>query len=229
MSYNIDTTSLVDKVEEKLIELINSKKLSIGDSLPKELELTELFGVSRTVVREALLRLRTIGLIESKKHKGAVLVNPDVINPIKRILNPHVLLPQTLKEIFELRLIIEVGLADSIIARITEEDIQDLEAIIQNEPIHSDETLFEIDHEINFHGRLYEITKNQTVIDFQRMLIPIFEYVHKSKIIISAQPEDGFISHRELLEIIKKRDADALREAMRKHLSIHFKRILTEE
>jgi len=228
MSYNIDTTSLVDKVEEKLIELINNKNLSVGDSLPKELELTELFGVSRTVIREALLRLRTIGLIESKKHKGAVLVNPDVINPIKRILNPNILLPQTLKEIFELRLIIEVGLADSIIARITDDDIQDLEAIIQNEPDNPDQTLFEIGHEIDFHGKLYEITKNQTVIDFQKMLIPIFEYVHKSNIVVSVTPEDGFISHRELLEIIKKRDAHALREAMRNHLSIHFKRILTD-
>ncbi len=225
MSYSIDTTSLVDKVEEKLIELIANNNLSVGDSLPKELELAELFGVSRTVIREALLRLRTMGLIESKKHKGAVLVNPDVINPIRRILKPHILLPQTLKEIFELRLIIEVGLADSIIARITEADIQELEEIIQGEPEHPDQMLFEIDHEIRFHGKLYEITRNQTVMDFQKLLIPIFEHVHKSNIVDIVTPEENFISHKQLLQIIKKQDADALREAMRKHLSIHFKRI----
>lgn len=226
MKYNIDTTSLVDKAEEKLIELIENNKLTVGDSLPKELELTEMFGVSRTVIREALLRLRTIGLIESKKHKGTILVNPDVINPIRKILNPNILLPETLKEIFELRLIIEVGLADSIIARITEEDIQELEDMVQHEQENPDQTLFEVNFETKFHGKLYEITKNNTVINFQKMLIPIFEHVHKNNMVESITPQKDFVSHKQLVEIIKRKDAKALREAIHNHLSIHFKRIL---
>ena len=74
----IDNQTLVDRVEANLVDLLNQRKLKVGDSIPKELELTELLGVSRTVVREALLRLRMMGLIESKKKKGAVITSPDL-------------------------------------------------------------------------------------------------------------------------------------------------------
>ena len=60
----IDTTSLVDKVEKNLVDVLQQKKLKVGDSIPKEVELAETLGVSRTVIREALLRLRMMGLIE---------------------------------------------------------------------------------------------------------------------------------------------------------------------
>jgi GntR family transcriptional regulator, transcriptional repressor for pyruvate dehydrogenase complex len=50
---SIDTSSLVDKVEKRLVEILQQKKLKVGDSIPKELELAETLGVSRTVIREA--------------------------------------------------------------------------------------------------------------------------------------------------------------------------------
>ena len=43
------------------------------------MDLASTLGVSRTVIREALLRLRMIGLVESKKKRGAVLTNPDLM------------------------------------------------------------------------------------------------------------------------------------------------------
>ena len=75
---SVDTSSLVDKVEANLVELLQQRKLKVGDSIPKEIELAETLGVSRTVIREALLRLRMMGLIESKKKKGAVITSPDL-------------------------------------------------------------------------------------------------------------------------------------------------------
>ena len=48
----IDTTSLVDKVEKRIIEFLTERNLKVGDSIPKELELSEALGVSRTVIRE---------------------------------------------------------------------------------------------------------------------------------------------------------------------------------
>jgi len=63
---NVDTSSLVDRVEKNLIELFIEKGFKVGDTIPTELELKEAMGVSRTVIREALLRLRMIGLIDSK-------------------------------------------------------------------------------------------------------------------------------------------------------------------
>ena len=59
-----DSISLVDKVEARRVELLQHRKLKVGDIIPKEVELAELLGVSRTVIREALLRFRVMGLIE---------------------------------------------------------------------------------------------------------------------------------------------------------------------
>ena len=67
---SVDTSSLVDKVEASLVELLLERKLRVGDVIPKEIELSEALGVSRTVIREALTRLRLMGLIESKKPRS---------------------------------------------------------------------------------------------------------------------------------------------------------------
>ena len=98
----IDTSSLVDKVERNLVELFVEKGFKVGDSIPKELELSEALGVSRTVIREALLRLRMMGLIDSKKKRGAVLTSPDLVSILGKSMNPKVLDESTLKEIFEM-------------------------------------------------------------------------------------------------------------------------------
>ena len=75
----VDTSSLVDKVEIKLIRYFLDNDLKPGDAIPKELTLADSLGVSRTVIREALLRLRMTGLIVSQKTRESVLANPDLI------------------------------------------------------------------------------------------------------------------------------------------------------
>src|SRR3954462_1124201 len=102
----LDNSSLVDKVEAKLVELLRDRKLKLGDSIPKELELAENLGVSRTVIREALMRLRMIGLIESKKKKGAVITSPDLFGIMSKSINPHILNEATLREMFEIRMVL---------------------------------------------------------------------------------------------------------------------------
>src|SRR5687768_7250926 len=94
----LDTSSLVDKVEANLVGLLQQQKLKVGDAIPTEIELAETLGVSRTVIREALLRLRVMGLIESKKKKGAVITSPDLFGIMSKSMNPHVLSQETLKE-----------------------------------------------------------------------------------------------------------------------------------
>ena len=101
----IENLSLVDKVEFRLMELLSQGKLGPGDMLPKEVELADAFNVSRTVVREALTRLKVMGLVESIKHKGSVVTHPDVLTNLERILQPQVLDEETLRDIFEIRLL----------------------------------------------------------------------------------------------------------------------------
>ena len=222
---SIDTSSLVDKVESQLVELLQQRKLKVGDSIPKEIELAESIGVSRTVIREALLRLRFMGLIESKKKKGAVITSPDIFAVMGKSLNPHILDEETLKEIFEIRLVLEIGMADLLFHRVTKEDIAELKEVVGNEPPATQFHLFNIEHEIAFHGKLYEITGNETMKKFQRLLLPIFDYVHNSGLLKKQSKLKTFVSHKELVKILEKGTPEKFRNGMRNHLENHFARL----
>lgn len=221
----IDTTSLVDKVEKRIIEFLTEKHLKVGDSIPTELELTVALGVSRTVIREALLRLRMIGLIESKKKRGSVITSPDLISILERSMDPRLLDDETLKEIFEMRLSLEIGMADFIIERVTPEGIKELREIVANDPSPSPDHMFLIEQEIKFHGKLYEIAQNKTLKKFQRLLLPVFNYVHLSGLLKKPAHIKKYASHADLVDVIETGDAEALRNAMRNHLENHFMRL----
>jgi len=222
---SVDTSSLVDRVEANLVELLQERKLKVGDSIPKEIELAESLGVSRTVVREALLRLRMMGLIESKKKKGAVITSPDLFGIMSKTMNPHILDQDTLKEIFEIRLVLEIGMADLIFRRVKKEDIEELRKIVSNEPPATQYHLFNIEHEIAFHGKLYEITGNETMKKFQKMLLPVFDYVHNSGLLKKQPLLKTFVSHTGLIDIIENGTPEQFRNAMRNHLENHFARL----
>ena len=221
----IDTSSLVYRVEKKLVETLQKKKLKTGDSIPKELELAETLGVSRTVIREALLRLRMMGLIESKKKKGAVITSPDLFGILSKSMNPHILDQDTLRDMFEIRLALEIGMADFIFHRITKKDIEELREIVSNEPPATEHHLFNIEHEIAFHGKLYEITGNETLKKFQHMLLPVFDYVHNSGLLKKPASLKKFVSHKGLVDIIENGSPELFRNAMRNHLENHFARL----
>lgn len=221
----IDTASLVDKVEESLVDLLRQQKLKVGDSIPKEVELAATLGVSRTVIREALLRLRMMGLIESKKKKGAVITSPDLFGIMSKSINPHVLDQETLREMFEIRLVLEIGMADFLFQRITPKHIEELRAIVSQEPAVTEYHLFNIEHEIAFHGKLYEITGNETLKKFQKMLLPVFDYVHNSGLLKKQPMLKKFVSHKGLVDILENGSPELFRNGMRNHLENHFARL----
>jgi len=222
----VDTRSLVDRVEAKLVELLQNQHLRVGDSIPKETDLAKMIGVSRTVVREAMLRLRMMGLIESKKKKGAVITSPDIFENLSKSMNPYLLDEKTLRDVFELRLVLEVGMADLLFHNISPEDIRELKMIVQDEPPDTEDRIFHVQHEIDFHGKLYEITGNETMRTFQKMLLPVFEYVHNSGLLKKAAGPRKFISHQWLVDLLEHGSPEAFRNAMRDHLDSHFSRLL---
>lgn len=221
----IDNSSLVDKVESSLVQLLQQQKLKVGDTIPKELELAERLGVSRTVIREALLRLKIMGLIETKKKKGSVITSPDLFGNLSKSMNPHVLAPDTLKEVFEIRLVLEIGMADLLYNRIKKEDIEDLKLIVKNEPPVTQYHLFNVEHEIAFHGKLYEITGNETMKKFQKLLLPVFDYVHNSGLLKKQAMLKMFVSHNDLIDILENGTPEKFRNGMRSHLENHFIRL----
>ncbi|HPF04122.1 MAG TPA: FCD domain-containing protein [Bacteroidales bacterium] len=221
----LDTRNLVDKAETKLIEIFIKKDLKPGDPIPKETELAEAMGVSRTVIRESLTRLKAMDIIEAKKHKGTVIKSPNFFSVLQKSLIPNIIDENTLKDFFELRLVLEIGMADLLVSRVTPDDIKNLEKIIAREPEKSEHVLFDIEHEIKFHSRLYQISGNDSLIRFQNLLLPIFNYAYKAGLMQIPIKKSQYCSHRHLVEMLRDGDAEKLRNGMRAHLDNHFRRI----
>jgi GntR family transcriptional regulator, transcriptional repressor for pyruvate dehydrogenase complex len=212
--------TMPDIVEIRLREYLKEKSFKPGDALPKETDLAESLGVSRNVVREALSRLRMLGMVETKKKRGMVLTSPDILSSFERVLDPLIIGENTLKDIFELRLVLEMGLAELIYARRTEKDVKELKEIALGQMDGKKEN-FRIKNEIEFHGKLYEMSGNDTLKRFQNMLLPIFDYV------IKTEPKfiSGKVSHMDLAVLLEKGSKEEFREGMYEHLKPHFDRL----
>lgn len=214
----VSPKTMADIVEVKLREYFKKKSFKPGDSLPGELELAEALGVSRNVVREALSRLRMLGMIETRKKRGMILARPDILGTFERVLDPLIIDKDILQDIFELRLVLEMGIADLIDINKTKADIDELEAIAKKEVT---DATFRIKNEIAFHGKLYEMTGNSTLKRFQIMLLPIFAYV----ITLEKRTIRGKVSHLDLVALLRKGDKEAFRKGMLAHLQPHFNRL----
>lgn len=216
----ISTLTMADQVEAQLHEYIIKRAIKPGEPIPKEQELADALGVSRNVVREALSRLRMLGLIDSKKKRGMILTQPDVMKGLERILHPTILDEQVRKQLFELRLVLEVGLGDLLFKRKTPEQLKKLDAVVERERKASTQ-VERIRCEFEFHSTLYEMAGNETLKRFQTILMPVFEYVveYESKL---QHTSTGRVTHADLVKILYGDDPEAYPNAMRRHLEPHF-------
>jgi GntR family transcriptional regulator, transcriptional repressor for pyruvate dehydrogenase complex len=214
----ISSKTMAEVVEVKLREYFQKRSFKPGDSLPTENELAQALGVSRNVVREALSRFRMLGIVETKKKKGMTMSNPDILGAFEKVLDPLIIDNDTLQDIFELRLVLEMGLADLLYIRKTKEGIDELERIATEE---EKDDSFRVQNEIAFHGKLYEMTGNDTLKRFQTMLLPIFAYV----ITLEKKPIRGRVSHLDLVGILRKGSKEAFKKGMLAHLQPHFDRL----
>lgn len=119
LKINTETITLVDLVEESLLKYIKEKNLKPGDRLLHEEELSEQLGVGRNVVREALSRLRSLGILDSRKRRGIVLQEPDIRKNLEKLINPQMLGRDTIIDLLELRYTLELGIIPTLLNRIT--------------------------------------------------------------------------------------------------------------
>ncbi|MFT4094650.1 MAG: FCD domain-containing protein [Niabella sp.] len=219
----INKQSMAEHVELSIQKYLRDNNFKLGDALPTELELATALGVSRNVVREALSKFKMMGIIDSKKKVGMVISNPDIVGTIEKMLHPAIMDNSTLQDLFELRLALEMGIAELLFIHKTEKDIKELEEIVERE----DKSIkgkgtFRIKNEIAFHGKLYDISGNNTLRRFQLLLLPVFEYVIKLE---GNKLVSGAITHKDLVKILKSGTADDFKKGMLAHLQPHFERI----
>jgi DNA-binding FadR family transcriptional regulator len=218
----IKTITLVDQVEEQILSNILLNKLTIGSEIPSELLLAEKLDVGRNVVREALSRLRMLGIIESRKNKGMILREPNIMKCFSKVVNPYMLSKKTILDLLGFRTSLESGISELIIDNITDEDISELEIIVAKH-IYQEDMKLKVENEIEFHSKLYKITDNQAIIDFQQLVIPLFNFVNQNfedfRIFNNEIKKKGQqIKHEDLLLFLKNKDIEGYRKAITTHL-----------
>ncbi len=214
----IASDSLTDRAEASILREIRDAGYRPGDKLPGEKDFAERLGISRNMVREALSRLRMLGVLESRRKRGIVLREPDFLGGLRRILLPDLIGDESARELFELRLVIEMGMADLVCRRRTPAALAELEeAVEQWEAALTREERVQSD--IAFHAVLYRMSGNRLLSEFQELLRAFFREAVRRE----SDPPPDPVPHRRLLEVLRDGTAAEYREAMRNHLEPHFR------
>ena len=121
---------LAELISDDIKRWIAAESLVEGDRLPNEKALMELYGSAKGTVREALKILEVEGLITLKTGpKGGAVINQPSMEPASRMLRNFLHFQQLDgKQVYQLRKLLEVELAASVVGRLTEHDFQQLEA-----------------------------------------------------------------------------------------------------
>ena len=176
-------------------------------------------------MREALSRFKTLGIIESRKNRGMIITQPDILYNMKKVVESQLLDTATMKDMFELRLVLEIGIADLLFLRKTKEDLILLEKIVEKDE-KTNNKIERRKYDIEFHSMLYKISGNETIQRFQNILFPIFEYVLENDLYaINPNETIGYVFHRGLLDVLKDGNAEQFRNKMRNHLMQYFNKL----
>jgi len=215
----LQQVTLVDQVEGKLLEYFKNQGLGPGDAIPTLQDLSENLGVGTSVVREAVSRLRMLGLIESRPHRGMVLREPPIFSGLKRVMEPYILGEEVMLNLLGFRVALESGMADAIFKNTNEQHIKELEDILdRGNAVEFGQ--YSAEHDYEFHKKLYEITGNSIIIEFQEIIYPIFTFLrdkykdHILKINKEDKKAGKFVTHRDLVKALKNGDRKAFFQGM---------------
>ena len=212
--------SISKQIAEQLRAAIVAGQFKIGQRLPTEDELAQRYGVSRPSVREALKRLAAQNLVRAKRGPtgGNFVVQPSYAELAESLSGAATLLVGMgalgIEEIIEARRALQGSCMDLAASNASETHIQNIEAALirQQDPEISDEAFCQAD--VAFHRALVDATDNgmlrfvmYTVIE---ALIPVTNMV----VTVVRERSDIISLHRQMLEYLKRGDANALKARM---------------
>lgn len=211
--------TLVAQVREAIRAQIAKGTYKPGDRLPSEARLTEDFGVSRTVIREAVAALQSERLLEPRQGAGVFVLDPPAHEGLG-FRNLDMARVSSLIEMLELRTAVEgdaAGLAALRRSPAQEENIiEALDALRRLSRAGKPTTEADFD----FHLAIAEATNNPRFVEFLRLIGPA---IIPRRAIQDEQPDPAYLAalddeHEQILAAIQGDDEDAARAAMRLHL-----------
>ena len=217
---------LYERVVEKIVALIQDGAWDAGDRLPPERDLAEAFGVSRTVVREAVKTLEARGVLETLTGSGVYVRRPDSAM-VSRSLRMYLqLLDQDDLDLrlAEIRRVLEVEIAALAAARATAEEQQELRRLCQEMRKHAGAPRVLAEMDFQLHLLLAEATRNEL---FGVLLTPLIEQLREHFVYAwehyGARPvESVFEQHEAIVAAVETGDAELARCAMAEHIAFYI-------
>ena len=234
MINNLSGTTLADHVEEEIIQYIKSHDLHPGDALPNEMKFSEMLGTSRNVIREAMSRLRMLGLIQTRTKRGIVVAEPGLLTGFKKVLEPQLLSVNIIKQMMGMRISLEIGIAEFLFEYVSDKHILELEKIVSRQQAIGINNL-SVEDEVMFHTKIYEIAGNEFILQFNAIMHPVFEFSKHNyesffkPINQKLQEKNKIIRHADLLQFITNGDKEGYQKAMRLHLQPYWEFLHKED
>ena len=221
---------LSKEIEKQIEDSIRNKILLPGDELPSENELCDIFGVSRTALREAIHMLGTRGLVTSKRGKKTVINEyHEVLNisPIQFYLECN-LSDKLIQDWINIRVSLEPTLARLAALNRTDDDLKILKKIINNlelkKNINNGKLLATLDK--NFHSCIAAATQNPII---PLIMKPIYDMMPTIKsIIIKRSPASAKHTneeHQKIYKCIANKDEDGAFLSMVEHMDSATKHV----
>lgn len=207
---------VVDDVRRQIFE----KELAAGASLPSERELGAYYGVSRTVIREAVKVLTAKGLVKSVPGSGLV-VGTTEIEDVAEVLQLYMREGSSLRygDLHEVRMSLEVTAAGAAAQRATPQAAQELLVMCDELAACTDDLVRASRYDFDFHKAIAASTGN----DFLVLLFDVLEGALMETRVATFSMEPSRVAlvaeaHREIAMAVVARDPDEARRAMRRHL-----------
>jgi GntR family transcriptional regulator, transcriptional repressor for pyruvate dehydrogenase complex len=207
------------EIAETLSEQIVSGKLPVDSLLPPERELCETFGVSRTVIREAVKLLESRGLARVERGRGTVVKEAQheaVADSLRLMLRRP---DHAIEELLEVRKMLEAGMVTLAAERRTPENLARMERTLEVMRQKPGEPEGYVDADVEFHAEIARAAHNRFLLI---LLDPFAEFLRQSRIATFAGPRMVKIrtrQHEAIFEMIRRKDPERARTMMLKHLS----------
>jgi len=221
-------TNLSQVVAEALLQLIRKGDLKPGDQLPPERELMRRFNVSRSTVREGLKSLAMVNVLDIQQGRGAIVKD---VGAAMFFLRPDVLatlLSRSIsEELFEARLLIEVGAIPLVAERSSDDELAEVEELLNQCAAALAKGLPRPEASARFHSLLLGCVHNSVL---QVFMDSVKALLIERGAQLARRPgfsEWELRSHREILDAIKAHDVVAAQAAMREHLQVSSQALLS--
>jgi len=222
-SLNLDpvdrTPRLSDVVSERLLQAIRDAKLPAGAKLPSERELGDQFGVSRTVIREAIRHLAARRVLEVRSGSGVTVAHPNsssVTDALALFLGRSGF-PDP-RKIHEVRELIETQAARLAAERATDDHIAEIRRTHEYLAEVSDDPEAAAAADVAFHRAIAQATENELFVVLVDSIGDIMMDVRRATVWQPGRVQVGLDHHERIVAALERRDVEGSVRAMEEHL-----------